>query len=89
MTQELECRKDRLRFEPIEEWFFPAPVFEDGHVVPAPKMATEKYEEMSGGWLKRHAKTIEIPMVRLHPVREEGKVGYIVQIGIVYPPSCE
>jgi len=26
---------ERLRFEPLEEWFFPAPVFEDGYTVPA------------------------------------------------------
>jgi len=86
MSVELEGKEYRFRFEPLQEWFFPAPVYLDGHVCPVPAEAVEKYSEMSEGWLKKHPKTVEIPIVKLHPVQEEGRVGYIVQIGIVYPP---
>ena len=76
---------ERIRFEPLGEWFFQAPVSEDGHTVPAPPEAVKKYSEMRDVWLKNHPKTVEIPEVRLHPVTGEGRVGYIVQIGVVYP----
>lgn len=77
---------ERLRFEPLQEWFFPAPVYEDGFVCPAPPEAKAKYAEMRDGWLKNHPKTTEIPEVRLQPVLEKERAGYLVQIGIVYPP---
>lgn len=87
MSVELGGKEFRFRFEPLDEWFFPAPVYVDGHVCPAPPEAQEKYAEMAEGWLMNHPKTVEKPVVKLHPVQEEGRVGYIVQIGIVYPPG--
>jgi hypothetical protein len=86
MSLEFGEPEERFRFEPLDEWFFPAPVFVDGHTCPAPSAALKKYSEMVEGWLKNHPETAEIPEVRLHPVKEEGRVGYIVQIGVIYPP---
>lgn len=87
MSVEFEGKEYRFRFEPLEEWFFPAPVYVDGHVCPAPPEAVATYSEKRDVWLKNHPKTAEIPTVRLHPIQEEGRTGYIVQIGVVYPPG--
>jgi hypothetical protein len=87
MTPEFSGDKSRLRFEPLDEWFFPAPVYVDGFVCPAPSEAVAKYSEMRDVWLKNQPKTTtEIPEVRIQPVLEEERAGYIVQIGVVYPP---
>jgi len=86
MTAEFSVSKPRLRFEPLDEWFFPSPVYADGFVCIAPPEALEKYGEMRDVWLKNQPKTTEIPEVRMHPVQEKERTGYIVQIGIVYRP---
>lgn len=83
MTAEFSGKEPRLRFEPLDEWFFPAPVYVDGYLCPASPEAVKKYSEMSRGWLKNHPKTTEIPEVRIYPVFEKERAGYIVQIGIV------
>jgi hypothetical protein len=88
MSAEFGDNQPRSRFEPIDEWFFPAPVYEDGHVCPAPPEATQKYTEMMMSWLLKHPQTLEKPIVTLHPIQEEGRVGYLVQTGVVYPPGC-
>ncbi len=75
-----------IRFEPLDEWFFPTGSV-GRSVISAPPEAWKKYFEMRDGWLANHPKMKEIPEVRLHPVEEEGRIGYVVQIGIVYPPS--
>lgn len=85
MTAEFSVNWPRLRFEPLDEWFFPAPIYLDGVVCTAPPEALEKYGEMRDVWLKNQPKTTGIPEVRLHPVQEKERTGYIVQIGIVYP----
>jgi len=87
MPVEFGSKKYRFRFEVLDEWFFPAPVYVDAHVCPAPPEALNKYSEMAENWLMTHPKMLEKPIVRLHPVQEEGKVGYVVQICIVYPPG--
>jgi hypothetical protein len=89
MTPEFSSSKSKLRFEPLDEWFFPAPVYVDGFVCPAPPEALEKYSEMRDVWLKNQPKTTEIPEVRIQPVLEEERAGYLVQIGIVYPPLAK
>jgi len=86
MSPEFSATNPRFRFEPLDEWFFPAPVYVDGSVCPAPPEALEKYKEMRDVWLKNQPKTTEIPEVRLQPVQERERAGYIVQIGIVYTP---
>jgi hypothetical protein len=87
MSTEIGEKRARSRFEPLDEWFFPAPVYVDGKVCPAPPEAMQKCTEMKMGWLLRHPKTKEYPIVTLHPIQEEGREGYLVQIGVVYPPG--
>jgi len=86
MSVEFTGKEPRFRFETLEEWFFPAPVYVDGYVCSAPPEAEVKYEEMKDVWLKKQPKTAEIFEVRIHPVKEEERTGYIVQIGVVYLP---
>lgn len=89
MTPEIKNNCCNSRYEPLNEWFFPAPVFEDGRDCPVPIEAKKKYEEYSNDWLLQPSQGIEIPTVRLFPVKDEVRAGYIVQIGVFYPPPSE
>jgi len=89
MTWEIESYRCDSRYEPLDEWFFPAPVFEDGTDCPVPLEAERKYDEYSSNWLLKHPRGVEIPTVRLFPVKDEVRAGYVVQIGVFYPPASE
>ncbi len=89
MTWEIESYRCDSRYEPLDEWFFPCIVFEDGTNSPVPLEAFQKYTEFSDNWLLNHPKGVEIPTVRLFAVKDDTRMGYIVQIGVFYPPSSE
>lgn len=73
------------RTEVLDEWFFPAPVRRNGHIVPAPEAAVGKYQELKNGWYEQHPNLPhEIPIVSLSPSLEEGQEGYFVRTEIMY-----
>lgn len=89
MTWEIENYHCDSRYEPLEEWFYPAPVFEDGIDCDVPVEAEDKYNEYSNNWLMNHPEGVEVPTVRLFPVKDDARSGYVVQTGIFYPPASE
>lgn len=78
--------REKLRVETLEEFYFPAPVWDDdGSICPAPKEALEKYQELVEIWMKPHPKlSNEIPSVGLFPICSDEKEGYVVYKQIIY-----
>jgi len=77
-----------VRYEAIEEWFFPSPVLVNGEFVGAPAEALEKREELLEGWFKEFpvSETVERPSVMLFPVKKDGEwAGFVVRTGVYYP----
>lgn len=74
------------RTEVINEWFFPLPALkQEGEVVPAPKEAVKKYQDLRDGWFNPHPKLPdEVPRLSLSPGRKQRREGYFVRTEIVY-----
>jgi len=65
------------------QWFFSAPLKnEKGKILPAPKEAVLKKEELKKNWLGEKFFPQEIPRVSLSPAIVNGQTGYQVRAEI-------
>ena len=78
---------EKVRTEPVDEWFYPCNVRYMGRILEAPDIAKQKFEELKSTWHNNNPQGPERTLVCLSPVISKEREGYVVRTTVVYKPS--